>query len=171
MKKQYLYLSLFALVCTILAFAIHYNWLESTHPLQQRVTYLEEQLSKLEYDYDLLLQEVNQINQTFKVFELVSEVTAYTKECGYPWDDGITAFGNVAKPFYTIATDPKVIPTGSLVVIEGYPYVFEAQDIGGAVVGSDIDVYVGEGKEAKILAMRIGRTDKLVKVFTIIKGV
>lgn len=54
---------------------------------------------------------------------------------------GITASGTQMAEGRTIAVDPKVIPLGSRVYIEGYG-VFVAEDTGGAIKNSKIDVVV-----------------------------
>lgn len=64
--------------------------------------------------------------------------TAYT-----PYDSGgtgRTARGNIAGKGHA-AVDPRVIPLGSLLFIEGYGYAL-ADDIGGSVVGHVVDVGV-----------------------------
>lgn len=47
----------------------------------------------------------------------------------------------------TIAVDPRVIPLGSLVYVEGYGYAV-AEDTGGAIKGNIVDVYVNSYDEA-----------------------
>ena len=78
--------------------------------------------------------------------ELVSlgefKITHYCpcpKCCGQ-WADGITYTGTTATEGRTIAVDPKVIPLGSTVLIDGQEYI--AEDIGGAIKGSRIDVFM-----------------------------
>lgn len=61
--------------------------------------------------------------------------------------DGITATGTKPTPGRTIAVDPKVIPYGSKVVINGHVYI--AEDCGGAIKGNVIDMYVSSEQEAK----------------------
>lgn len=51
------------------------------------------------------------------------------------------ASGRVLIPHYSIATDPRVIPSGKEVVINGKTY--RADDTGGAVKGNVIDIYAG----------------------------
>ena len=51
------------------------------------------------------------------------------------------ASGRVLIPHYSIATDPRVIPSGKEVVINGK--VYRADDTGGAVKGNVIDIYAG----------------------------
>ncbi len=75
------------------------------------------------------------------------KVTAYcacSKCCGK--SDGITASGTKATQGRTIAVDPKVIPLGSTVILNGQEYV--AEDVGGAVKGNRIDLYFDSHQDA-----------------------
>lgn len=60
--------------------------------------------------------------------------------------DGITATGTVATQGRTIAVDPKVIPYGTNVIINGHTYV--AEDCGGGIKKNEIDIYFSSHKEA-----------------------
>lgn len=60
----------------------------------------------------------------------------------------------------TIAVDPKVIPLGSKLYVEGYGFA-KAEDTGGAIKGNKIDVFL----ETKNEALRWGR--KKVKVYVL----
>lgn len=55
--------------------------------------------------------------------------------------DGLTRSGTTAMEGRTIAVDPKVIPLGSRVYIDGYG-VFIAEDTGGAIKSNRIDVFL-----------------------------
>lgn len=60
--------------------------------------------------------------------------------CGeYAWRH-TTATGAETVEGVTIAVDPRVIPYGSIVELNGHYYI--AQDCGGAVEGIEIDVYI-----------------------------
>ena len=58
-----------------------------------------------------------------------------------------TASGAVAEAGVTVAVDPDVIPLGSTVVIAGQEYI--AEDIGGAIQGNRIDVYMASHEAAE----------------------
>jgi 3D (Asp-Asp-Asp) domain-containing protein len=59
-----------------------------------------------------------------------------------------------------IAVDPNVIPLGSTVEVEGYGKAI-AVDIGGAINGNEIDVFIA-GQDS---AMEWGRKSVKVKVY------
>ena len=92
------------------------------------------------------------------------EASGYTKECGYPWDDGYTSTGAEAKTGRTVAVDPEIIPLGSKLTIEGFDGVFIAEDVGAAIKDYKIDVYFGEGEEARRKALNFGRREVRVRV-------
>lgn len=64
--------------------------------------------------------------------------------CGYGL--GITASGKPTEVGWTIAVDPTVIPLGSIVYVEGLGFR-EAQDTGGGVKGSHIDILLNTHSE------------------------
>jgi 3D (Asp-Asp-Asp) domain-containing protein len=68
------------------------------------------------------------------------KLTAYCpcKKCSEGWGNK-TATGVRAIEGRTIAVDPRVIPYGSVVVINGKEYV--AEDCGGKIKGKKIDIY------------------------------
>ena len=60
--------------------------------------------------------------------------------------DKITASGTIATEGRTIAVDPNVIPLGTTVTIGGHDYI--AEDIGGAIKGLHIDIFVNDHNRA-----------------------
>ena len=67
-------------------------------------------------------------------------ITAYCpceKCCGE--NDGITASGTKAKQGRTVAVDPRYIPYGTEIIIDGQTYI--AEDCGGAIKGNRLDIY------------------------------
>ena len=85
------------------------------------------------------------------------EATGYCscrKCCGK--SDGITASGTQAHRG-TIAVDPKVIPLGTRVYIEGMGE-FRAEDVGGAIKGNKVDIWF----PTHIATLNFGR--KMVRV-------
>ena len=80
------------------------------------------------------------------------KLTAYCaceKCCGKDPSDpryGITAYGYQTTAGRTIAVDPKVIPIGSEVVINGHTYI--AEDVGGTIKENRVDIYFNTHQEA-----------------------
>lgn len=99
---------------------------------------------------------------TYAGKEMTVESTAYTAYCD--GCSGITRMGIDLRQYDTgkvIAVDPNVIPLGSIVEVEGYGLAIAA-DIGGAINGKKIDVFIPDRNDA----LQWGRKD--VKI-TIIK--
>ena len=67
------------------------------------------------------------------------------KCCG-EYADGLTASGTVPAEGRTIAADPNVLPMGSVVIIDGHTYTVE--DVGGAIKGKRIDIFMNSHQEA-----------------------
>lgn len=70
---------------------------------------------------------------------------------------GRTATGVMAKAGHTVAVDPNVIPLGWWVFIDGVGYR-RAEDVGGAVRGNKIDVFVNTTQEAIQFGRKRNRT-------------
>ncbi len=89
--------------------------------------------------------------------ELTLEATAYTDIPGDRWE-GITASG---MPTFVgmVAVDPKVIPLGTILYVEDYGIAI-ANDVGGAIKGYDIDLFMNTSKEV----YNFGRRNKQVYI-------
>lgn len=79
-----------------------------------------------------------------------------SKCCGKT--DGITASGTHATPYSTVAVDPSVIPLGADVLVDYGDGAglrrYRAEDTGGAIKGSHIDLCVGSHAEAQQLGVK-----------------
>ena len=75
-------------------------------------------------------------------------VTGYCscEKCCGEYANGITATGTVATEGRTVAADPKVLPYGTEIEIDGQRYVVE--DCGGAIKGNRLDLYFDSHEEA-----------------------
>ncbi len=77
-------------------------------------------------------------------FKLTGYCPCYS--CSEGWGRN-TSTGAIAAANHTIAVDPKVIPYGSKVLINGI--VYTAEDRGGGVRGNHIDVFYNTHQETK----------------------
>ena len=113
---------------------------------------MSEQAKILKTQEDCMNQ-IMEIRQEIDEIEVVESLGEFTLthycdclECCGQYSDGITATGTEATQGRTIAVDPNVIPLGSEVLIDGQVYI--AEDVGGAIKGNRIDVYVDSHSEA-----------------------
>jgi len=96
--------------------------------------------------------------------QMTVEATAYTPRC--KGCSGITATGIdvrqsiVYNGYGIVAVDPKVIPLGSIVVINGKQYL--AADTGGAIKGNRIDIL----HRTKSEALEFGRRNITITVYS-----
>ncbi len=90
---------------------------------------------------------------------LMMESTAYTPDAGRKHPTFRTYTGTKAE-YGAIAVDPKVIPLGTLMYVEGYGFG-KAEDTGSAIKGNIIDVCIEGRREA----LRWGRKDVKVHIF------
>ena len=80
---------------------------------------------------------------------MLVEATAYCScdKCCGEYADGITASGTVATAGRTIAVDPRHIPYGTEVIIDGVTFI--AEDCGGTIKGNNrIDIYFDSHEDA-----------------------
>lgn len=130
LEKQDILLFLLVVIAGILAMII---FCQPT-PIDETPEYIEE-------DY---IEPV----ETKKDYVYIFEATAYCpcEVCCDEWSDGITYTGTKATEGRTIAVDPKVIPLGTKVVIDGNEYI--AEDIGGGVNGYYVDIFFNSHDDA-----------------------
>ena len=79
----------------------------------------------------------------------VAKMTAYSDGIGgIPM--GAKTYSGTRTRFGVVAVDPKTIPIGSALTIEGYDdTIFLAEDVGGGIKGEAIDIWLPDQKEAR----------------------
>jgi len=87
------------------------------------------------------------------------KLTAYARSAGRT--RAITATGTSARAGRTVAVDPKVIPLGSRVFIEGIGERI-AEDVGSAVKGRHIDVFLPSRPAATRFGVQRGTVSVIV---------
>ncbi|MDP8922534.1 MAG: 3D domain-containing protein [Chloroflexota bacterium] len=87
----------------------------------------------------------------------VAKMTAYANGVGGVAKNARTVTGTTPRRG-TVAVDPKVIPLGSKLTIEGHDGVFVAEDVGRAVKGAALDIWLPDAKQA----LRFGVQYRLV---------
>jgi 3D (Asp-Asp-Asp) domain-containing protein len=66
--------------------------------------------------------------------------------------NGITATGTKATAGRTVAVDPKIIPYGTEIIMNGHTYI--AEDCGGAIKGKRIDIFCDSHETALVSGVK-----------------
>ncbi len=141
------------------------NGQEQERTLIDSVTVVQKQDRKIEEGTVATISRGGQTLRYSKALDVVA--TAYTADInpatGKPDDawGGMTASGKKAVPGLTIAADLRVLPMGSRVYVEGidaegkkYSGTYIVMDIGGAVKGNKIDIFMSTYKQAQAFGRR-----------------
>ena len=142
--------------------------------LEKSLNSANEELEKANLEIEKIKLELDAANTTIEdlknnEYKLVYlgnfKLTQYCCEeyehiCGT--GNGITATGTKVTAGRTIAVDPRVIPYGTQVYIEGFGWR-TAEDCGGAVNGNHIDIAASTHNEALSIGTRNGGVWMLVK--------
>ena len=168
------------LACVLVLFLTWSSYNAKNEVLSQELTAAQESLHIESQKAIDLNQELNEAKKELEVantivadlkdseYELVYmgdfKLTHYCNEtykhiCG---GNGITATGTKTTVGTTIAVDPRVIPYGTQVYIEGYGWR-TAQDCGGAVKQKQIDILVDTHSQALSMGTTHGGVWILVK--------
>ena len=128
--------------------------------LNNEISDIQEKLSKANKTIDDLKDSESELVYIgdFKLTHYCNE--QFEHICGY--GNGLTATGTQTTVGRTIAVDPKVIPYGTKVYIEGYGWR-TAEDCGGAVNGNHIDILVNTHDQAESIGVKNGGVWILVK--------
>ena len=78
----------------------------------------------------------------------VARMTAYSNGVGGVPKNATTATGTKTR-YGVVAVDPKLVPLGSTLTIEGYDGIFVAEDTGGAIKGPALDIWLPDPAQAK----------------------
>lgn len=78
----------------------------------------------------------------------LGKVTAYADGLGGV-PVGAKTYSGTKTRWGVVAVDPKVIPIGSLIQIEGYDGIFVAEDVGSAIKGEAVDIWLPDTSAAK----------------------
>lgn len=113
---------------------------------------------------DRVSESLDEVDANGHKLEYISDcvITYYCScsRCNGSWG-AIDGYGNPLK-WGTVAVDPKKIPLGTKLVIDGYDMIFTARDTGSGVNGYHIDMYVPVS-HSEALAMPQGQKLKVWK--------
>lgn len=115
------------------------------------------------------IKNVSKDGMTFGVKKVLENVTLTAYDAGFnstgKTEDhpqyGVTYTGTIVEEGRTIAVDPKVIPLGWWVYIEGVG-LRKAEDIGSAIKGNIIDIYMESEEQANRFGRKRGHTVYIV---------
>lgn len=150
--RAYIMIAKIIAITTILLIGIHtINQLDAIMTQQAHIIKTQadamDQLMWIRQDIDELKNneaEIEPLEQISLGEFTITHYCACSRCCGK--SDGVTATGTQATEGRTIAVDPKVIPLGTEVIIDGQSYI--AEDTGRAIKGNKIDIYVDSHQEA-----------------------
>lgn len=133
-KKRAALLGVIAIECGLIGGCLGY------HVGQAQATEIESEQEVIELSSDYAYTDYKSLGEFV--------ITYYCPEscCCGEYADGVTASGTKATAGRTIAADPDVLPIGSVVIIDGHTYTVE--DVGGAIKGKRIDIFMDSHEEA-----------------------
>lgn len=115
---------------------------ETTEPIEETTKKVEETTVIEEKTAQIV--DVKTSSNTYLGNFLLTAYCPCSYCCGK--SDGITATGTKATAGRTIAVDPRIIPYGSQVEINGH--IYTAEDCGGAIKSNKIDIFFNTHQEA-----------------------
>ena len=146
MKRRYIIAVIVLTVAVMLPIAL------LNYRMMQQIAWQQEdcldQVMELRNEMDKLVEREDEVVSTEVTNLGEFEITHYCtcNLCCGIYASGYTATGAKATPGRTVAADPKVIPYGTTILIDGKEYVVE--DCGSAVKGNHIDILMGSHGEA-----------------------
>jgi 3D (Asp-Asp-Asp) domain-containing protein len=85
--------------------------------------------------------------------QFLAKTTAYADGVGGVPLNARTASGTRTR-WGVVAVDPKIVPMGSSLRIEGFDNTFTAEDTGGGIKGNAVDIWFPDGDQAKVYGMQ-----------------
>lgn len=154
-----------AIAIALILFLVLGSWYYELQQVKMQIhqtNQLFEKTEQLQEDVNELKSEIDGIESEMPTFAGTFETTAYCKceECCGKWSDSPTKTGTVPQEGRTVAVDPKVIPLGTEIIIDGQTYI--AEDTGSAVKGKMIDIYLEDHNETE----KYGRQESEVWIYT-----
>lgn len=139
------------IILIVVLFITNINNFTDIRKINDEIDVINQQIEAIQFEQSALeLTDLTEVNEPITPVSTESkyeacylgkfEITAYchcAKCCGK--SDGITASGTKTTADRTIAVDPRIIPLGSKILIDGKIYV--AEDVGGGIKGNHIDIY------------------------------
>lgn len=118
----------------------------------------EPQIVKTAYDpaWDIPAKEEAECTDTYLGEYTLTAYCACPICCGV-WSNGYTATGTPATEGRTIAVDPSVIPYGAKVLLiwpDGTQHEYIAEDCGGSITGSRIDIFIADHEAARVFGVQ-----------------
>lgn len=130
-------------ITLILIFFLFILWLTfSLAPAKEDVVQEKPQLETI-----VLPQQEVENEPEPNIMEVTATAYCPCKECSDEWGNK-TSTGAIAKEGRTIAVDPKIIPYGTEVIIDGHTYY--AEDCGGLIKGNMIDIYFDSHEKTEL---------------------
>ena len=77
-----------------------------------------------------------------------AKLTAYANGVGGVPREARTATGTLPRPG-VVAVDPRFVPLGSAIRIDGFDQLFVAEDVGGAIRGPMLDIWLADAAAAR----------------------
>lgn len=140
-ENIFIYIILFVLLIVFLLTSVF----KEKVPVYEKITDVENSVESVE---KCVIEETQP-----QYIEKVVTITAYCP-CGEICTDGdgITSTGVIPKQGRTVAVDPKYIPYGTEIIIDGHSYI--AEDCGGAIKGDRLDLFFDSHEEAELFGVQ-----------------
>ena len=145
-------ISVLWIICVVFAVVVvQINHVEDT--LNSKIAITNQQVNEINSQYDTIVKKLDTVHTTLVPLGTF-RISYYCNNCDKCGTNNTTTDGTeLENGMQSIATDPSVIPSGTIIQIDGKQYV--ANDTGGKVQGNDIDIMIYGKPHEEVLAMGI----------------